>query len=489
MQEVAKRVMGNGEPWIVKKTVLEKEDIGNIAVLLEGVLSGYKRQDLMDPLFYIVRECITNANKANSKRIFFARHNLDIQDSMQYDEAMTAFLEAFHTDRDSFADNMEELGLYSSFILTVQDDSLLIMVRNSGLPNENEIASIRKQIKKAASMHSIADAYMQQDKNDFEGAGLGLLTILLFMRSLGVHEKAFQIQIDREMKETVARLLLPLDTITESQSDELSEKLAKELDKLPVFPENIRKLQNMVQDPDISMHDISALIQQDPALTAEILRMVNSASFMTAQKISDIPQAVAMIGMKGLKNLLYSYGTRHVFEQQYENLEALWEHSFRVASYAWRLAVESGSEKQADEAFTGGMLHDIGKIIMQGAFPEMRKNVDRHLGSNEKDKVLIEKMALGISHARIGSLVTGKWNFPELVVSLIANHHTPQLADDASCALAEIVYTANLLAHAEEKRMSEQTCDLDILKKFGINTTEELTQKSASYAEEYAGSV
>ncbi len=115
-----------------------------------------------------------------------------------------------------------------------------------------------------------------------EGAGLGLVILVLMLKKLGLNEESFDIDVEGE--ETVAQLVIPFSEVHKENLHVLSREIVQEIDELPQFPENIVQLQKMIDDPESEISDIAKHIAMDISLTADLLKLVNSAQFMLAKK-------------------------------------------------------------------------------------------------------------------------------------------------------------------------------------------------------------
>ena len=169
-----------------------------------------------------------------------------------------------------------------------------------------------------------------------EGAGLGIVILVLMMKKIGLTEDCFSIDI--EDGETVASITIPFSEVHLEQLETLTQTLVKEIDTLPQFPDNIVNLQRLIADRDSEISDIAREISVDPSLTADLLKLVNSAQFMLPKRVDNIVEAVKLVGTKGVRNLLYSYGTQKVLGEKYSEMRSLWQHSYRCAFYAYFLA-------------------------------------------------------------------------------------------------------------------------------------------------------
>jgi len=235
--------------------------------------------------------------------------------------------------------------------------------------------------------------------DDSEGAGLGLVILVLMLKKMGLNEDAFDIDVDKG--ETIARVSIPMSKVRKEHLHDVSGQLIKYIDSLPQFPENIARLQKMINDPEVDMADIARTIATDPALTGDLLKMVNSAAYMLAKRVENIHEAVMMVGLRGLRNHLFSYGTQKILGQENEKTRSLWQHSYRTAYYSYSIAKNILHNRTVlDDVYIGGILHDMGKIVFSSVHPNLIKNIERFCSEKNIPNVLFEDMAAGLSMPR-----------------------------------------------------------------------------------------
>ncbi|MEM7184956.1 MAG: HDOD domain-containing protein, partial [Spirochaetota bacterium] len=202
-------------------------------------------------------------------------------------------------------------------------------------------------------------------------------------------------------------------------------------------------------------------------------KIVNSAQYSLPQKVSNINSAISLIGLKGIKNLLYSLGTQNVLNKKYKNIEQLLAHASKTASFASYIAKEYKKYKILDDVYIGSMLHDIGKIILKNAHPGILEKIQEHCSNKEIDSHFIESITLGISHAKIGAEVSKKWNFPDMIVNQIEFHHTPLLAPVEYLEMASVTYLANELAdYSADDKKQYASMEKAILEMYNLDTIE-----------------
>ncbi|MFC1586403.1 HDOD domain-containing protein, partial [Fibrobacterota bacterium] len=231
---------------------------------------------------------------------------------------------------------------------------------------------------------------------------------------------------------------------------EMREKILSEfehLENLPVFPETAQKLISTLEDPDSSAADIAKLVQYDPAISAAILKVVNSAYYNPGQaSIGNIKQAVARIGVAEIRKICMAFGAMKVFEASSDliDLRAFWKHCIGVAFCTKVVFKRLGEEeKKQKDAFTAGLFHDIGILILDQFFPDEYRKIRTEFEEDRAGALQAENSALGINHGEIGSLLLQKWKFPSFIWESAAWHHEPDRSSEDNRQLCQIVHLSD----------------------------------------------
>ena len=199
----------------------------------------------------------------------------------------------------------------------------------------------------------------------------------------------------------------------------LKELLAR-LESLPSLPELYAELLAEIQTPNSSFRRVGDLIARDVGMTAKVLQIVNSAFFGLARRILNPQDAVAMLGYDTLKALVLSTKIFSQFDAKRVrclDLNALWQHSMNTGLFARTIGVGEKLPRTAqDEAFTAGVLHDVGKLILAHNFPEIYADVIMRSRAQQRPAVELEQECFGASHAELGAYLLGLWGIGEEVV-------------------------------------------------------------------------
>ncbi len=468
-----KQAVLKNEPVEYRFEYITQDESEFIVEALSVILQEIKKSHLIEEISYFLREFVTNANKSNLKRVYFKFLSLNIENPNNYQQGMQTFAKDLHDKLNLLSRDFNKYSLYTKVNYHVKKNVLTITVKNSNIPTPQEMDRIKTMIKESKHIRDIAEAY-QNLSDTTEGTGLGLISSMLMLRSMGLDESAYKISLDENNRETIVSVDILMDSVTEMQVSFISDLIFNEIGVLPVFPEKLNQLQKMLSDEDIAFSKVAAVIHGDVSLTAELLRIVNSAQYMLPQKVSNITNAISLIGVKGLKSLLYSYGTQNILTQKFGKMDEIWGHAYRVASYAYHLANDMKRKDLQDDAYIGGILHDMGKIIAITAYPGMMEKIDTHCSDKGINGNMIERLAMGISHAKIGAEIARHWNFPDTIVDVLSYHHQPLLAPDETKDIVYLVYLSNILAHIQDGNFYFSLIEKDVLKQFHIKTKKEL---------------
>ena len=221
--------------------------------------------------------------------------------------------------------------------------------------------------------------------------------------------------------------------------------LDKHID-LPSLPLIIQKIQRSINEQNISYPELAQIIETDQAFTARILRMVNSPFYGFAGKIISVEEAITMLGLNTIHQLLLAtslINTTKVNDKSID-LNSFWIHCFSVGVIAKNLLYKTSKEMQ-NEGFIGGVLHDIGRLIYVKIDPE--KFVAFYTGDVTVIDLETEKDAFGIDHQELGRMLAQKWNFPDNISNAISCHHFPQKLETHQ-RLVSAVHIADILSHA-----------------------------------------
>lgn len=228
------------------------------------------------------------------------------------------------------------------------------------------------------------------------------------------------------------------------------ENIIGSVDKLPTLPIIYTKLTNLLQSPNATAKMISDVISEDQAIAVRVLNLVNSAFYSLPQKIGNLKHAIVILGLNQIRNLVLVTSTIKMFREIKSdssfNMQKFWEHSIGCAVAA-RVLAETAYLKSPDDVFTGGLLHDIGKLVHAIYLKEDFAAVIDDVRESGLPVIEVEKRIFGCDHTYTGMELAIKWNLSEGTVDMIRHHH---LSDNSAELTKEIsaVHIGNTLCIA-----------------------------------------
>ncbi len=216
--------------------------------------------------------------------------------------------------------------------------------------------------------------------------------------------------------------------------DEKVKGIIGSIDKLPAMPQLYLELREALKDPDITPKELGGIIAQDMAMTVKVLKLVNSAFFGLRRTIENPVDAVSFLGIDTIQTLVLANG---IFDKvpnlktKLFSIDLLWKHSMKVARGAKALAeLEHLPSSGQEEAFVGGILHDLGVLVLASNFPEAYDRVSEMVMQERVSIPTAEEWEFGVTHGEVGAYLLGLWGLPPSLLSIVSLHHHPERAGD-----------------------------------------------------------
>ncbi|MBD3420016.1 MAG: HDOD domain-containing protein [Chitinivibrionales bacterium] len=226
-------------------------------------------------------------------------------------------------------------------------------------------------------------------------------------------------------------------------------RIAESVLSLPTLPTVVSKMIEIVDNPKTSATSLARLISTDQTLTAKILKLANSAYYGLSREVSTVNKAIVVLGFNSVREMGLSLSVLDAFKgggsSGLFDIAKFWEHSIGCG-VASRMLAKAHLPEMAGEAFVAGLLHDIGKVILnQYAHADFEK-ILQHVAHDNMELEDAELQQLGAHHAEIGSWLAHKWRLPDLIVTCIRHHHNPAEAGTFAAFVA-FATIADYLCH------------------------------------------
>lgn len=228
-------------------------------------------------------------------------------------------------------------------------------------------------------------------------------------------------------------------------------ELVKGIAKLASLPEVCVRVNELVDDPRSSAADIGRVISRDPALTAQLLRMANSAFYSFPSKVDNLSRAITVVGARELRYLVLALSAVRTFANipvDVINMASFWRHSVYCGVLA-RLVAGHCHVLHSERLFVAGLLHDVGMLVLMNRAPAQEKKAICDSGDSGRALHELECELFGFDHADVGHALLSQWNIPPALCEAVACHHRIERAEDARLDAA-IVHIANVVANRAE---------------------------------------
>lgn len=250
-----------------------------------------------------------------------------------------------------------------------------------------------------------------------------------------------------ELRNAVARAFALRDLL----SNEKLKQLAAKTKCLPSLPSLYTQLTDALRDEDADIEKIGEIISKDVGMTTKILQLVNSAFFGLPQPLNNPTEAVMYLGLTTVRSLVLSLKVFSQFDEKSTagfSLDALADHCWRTAVLARRIAKsERQDEKMCEQCFVGGLLHDVGRLVLITGLPEDYAQVLRSAKEQNLPLWQAEQTQFNATHAEVGAYLLGLWALPNLVIEAVALHHRPAHSVAREFSPVVAVHVANAFAH------------------------------------------
>ncbi|MDF1543650.1 MAG: HDOD domain-containing protein [bacterium] len=263
--------------------------------------------------------------------------------------------------------------------------------------------------------------------------------------------------------------------------DNKVKQVVSNIRNLPTPPIVFHQIQKVMSNPDVSASQIANILAEDPAMSVKVLKLTNSAFYGLAREVDSVKHAVVIVGIEAIKNLVLSASVLGMFKSDQidqEFMDRHWRHSLATGFCCRLLAqkVKSRGFLNPDSAFSAGLLHDIGKIVISCFLPEEFKQFRE---ARESDQIapdfMVEQRTIGFDHAQVGGVLTLQWKLPQKLTEAIAFHHNPTKSGEEE-PMTYLLSLGNFIAkktlYSDEEEHLVGAVDSDVIEFFGFEESD-----------------
>jgi HD-like signal output (HDOD) protein len=232
------------------------------------------------------------------------------------------------------------------------------------------------------------------------------------------------------------------------------EKLIKQPRALPAAPKIAQRLITTFDQEEVDMLQVAALIEEDPVLTAKMLKTANSAFFGLTRSVSTAREAINVMGLIKVRALVIAAAFGESFHRVGSvNMNQFWRYSMNSANLARYIALPIRIDENT--AFTSGLIHKIGELVMHVGMPEAMIDLERSVPMLDLKRAAAERALFGYNYAEVGAALAREWHFPKRMINAI-EHQCAPFENDVYEPIAGVVHIASWRARAEEGRMRSE---------------------------------
>ena len=333
--------------------------------VMEMFLEECHQDHLKEYLNFCLSELLTNAKKANTKRVYFQEKGLDINNQEDYVKGMENFKMDTLTNINHYLELQRKAGLYIKLSLRILADKIYIEIKNNSKLTVFEKERIQQKLD-SVQQYKNMDEVLTNVLDQSEGAGLGIIIIILMLQKVGLSKENYQVISDDD--ETITRIILPCNKTVFAGVEMLSYEFINLEDTIPVIKSSYEKVEKIVNVPGpIDRNALYEVIRKDLTLSLLLFKDVLSKD----KKCFSLPKAIAMLSDYDLKYTYDMSNPRIRFVEKEEAIERIWNHSRRVAYYTYNLYKNSKYKDtfQEDEEYMYllGLLNSLGGFLIAGA--------------------------------------------------------------------------------------------------------------------------
>lgn len=447
----------------------------NMEVYFRGIeqafLEACHQEHLKEYIDFCLGELITNSKKANTKRVYFEEKNLDINDPADYAVGMEHFKDDTTTNIDHYLELQKKEGYYIKFSMQLKKNTIQIDIKNNALLTTFEQERIQHKIA-TAQQYDNMDEVIANVIDQSEGAGLGIIIIVLMLQKVGLSKDCFKIFCNDS--ETVTRITLPCDEKLFAGVDIISYEFVNLQTKLPVIKENIEEVEEIIKSGFIDRNKLLSCLRKDLTLALLLLKYTiekDPACF-------NLPKALEILSDQELKFIFSDSNPTRYEVANSDELTAVLSHSYKTAFFAYNLYKNTevpGAEFDEEGIYLLALINSIGMLLSQTASEEQKQYVTDL--SNQYDD-MAEKIRdifkLGVNHNYIGALFLKKLKVQDNVSAVIKSWDMFDETVTEHKQTLENLYLSEMMQWYSEGKIDYYQINESVLKANNISSEEQL---------------
>lgn len=440
-----------------------------IRKILETFLQECHQEHMFEYLNFCLGELLTNSKKANTKRVYFKEKNLDINNPADYEKGMETFKDDTLTNIEHYLELQKKAGLYIKLRLQIKGEQIKVEIKNNSKITVFEQNRIQDKIDSVQQYNTIEEVFTNV-LDQSEGAGLGIIIIILMLSKIGLSKENFQIVATDT--ETITRIILPCNQKIFAGNEILSYEFVKMQETVPVLKSVIQQLSEVVCAEKVNRQGLLNFIKKDISLA--ILLIKNTVNKNTINiKLDNL---LALLSDEQIQQIFSASNPEIYPLEDTEQNKQLINHSKHVAFFAYNIAKNFECVQNVisnDDCYTLGLINDFGNLILNNASESQIQYV-QELGDQYDDREKITNFFFSGNIApKINMIYAKKIGLADFYSGALGFWNNCDYIPEKIKSQTYILYMAEILKSYDEGVLEFYQIDDKILEKFEISTEEQ----------------
>ena len=452
--------------------------------ILTAFLEECYQEHLIQNLKYCLGELLTNAKKANTKRVYFKEKGLDINNPQEYEKGMDQFKVDTLSNIDHYLELQKKSGLYIKVLLQFCGLEIKIQIKNKAVLTLDEEKKIRSKIQNAKKFNSIEEVYAKA-LDPSEGAGLGIIIIILMLQKVGLGKDNYKCySTDRE---TITEIILPCNADIYNAVQLLTYEYVKLQEQIPIRLASYRQVRTILDKAEVNREELLKHIMKDDTLA--FLLVKNTVDNEREQL--DLKKALKQFTDDQLRNI-FSSDNPDVEVMEFNDLESTKKHAQKVSFYVYNLVQNNPDFQEifnTQEYYTLGLLDSIGLDLLRNPTQvqeQFIKDLSEQYDNSERIRTIFYDGMVG---GFLAFMYMKKLKFSEETLALVSSWNTPNYVPERLQKYMPPLYVAEVLYAYSEHHIDFYQIDSKYLALFDIYTEDQfvyiLNKLDDAFNEEY----
>lgn len=454
----------------------------NMEIYVRSILTTFleecHQEHLQEYLVFCLGELLTNAKKANTKRVYFKEKGLDINDPDDYKAGMEHFKEDTLTNIDHYLELQKKEGLYIKLDLQLRGDKVKVEIRNKAKLTQFEKARIQNKldsVQKYNNMEEVLSNVIDQT----EGAGLGIIIIVLMLQKVGLAKENYQVESRGE--ETVTRIILPCNEQIFAAEEIMTYEFVNLQNTIPVLKTSFEAIEKLLKEPKLSKDDLFLAISKDITLSLLLLKAGNKKD----KECNEIRKALDLLSEDEIKALYSTENLEISVIEETEGCKNIWSHAQKTAFVAYNLVknYENLSKKYTpDELYTAALFNSLGFVLLEAATEEQHNYIQELSSQYELSEKINNVFWSGNARTYINLIYGKRAGLSEKLTAMFSCWNYWEMSPEPLLDAVYTIYLSEMLVYYAEHNIDFYQLDKRVLDFFNITNENQFNLMAKKFA-------